>query len=118
MDRPTWQCEGEEPDYRFSLANERTFLAWIRTTLALMAGGLLLDQVALKNPGQILLPAVAIFSCVTAAVMSIFAFMRWKANEIAMRHKKSLPASPILPAVSVVLAAAALVVAFSMLHLL
>jgi uncharacterized membrane protein YidH (DUF202 family) len=44
--------------------------------------------------------------------------MRWKANEIAMRHKKSLPASPILPAVSVVLAAAALVVAFSMLHLL
>jgi putative membrane protein len=28
-----------DPDYRFSLANERTFLAWIRTALALVAGG-------------------------------------------------------------------------------
>lgn len=28
-----------EPDYRFTLANERTFLAWIRTALALLAGG-------------------------------------------------------------------------------
>lgn len=118
MDRPTWQREGEEPDYRFSLANERTFLAWIRTSLALMAGGLLLDQLAIKNPGQTLLPAVAIFSCVFAALMSILAFKRWKANEIAMRHKKSLPASQIVYAVSVVLGAAALVVAFSMARLL
>lgn len=31
--------EGEEPDPRFSLANERTFLAWLRTALALLAGG-------------------------------------------------------------------------------
>lgn len=30
---------GKEPDYLFSLANERTFLAWIRTSLALLAGG-------------------------------------------------------------------------------
>ena len=36
--RPQWQEEGSEPDYRFSLANERTFLAWIRTSLALLAG--------------------------------------------------------------------------------
>src|SRR5688572_15838388 len=35
---------GETPDYRFSLANERTFLAWIRTGLALMAGGLACAQ--------------------------------------------------------------------------
>ncbi len=26
---------GEAPDYRFSLANERTFLAWIRTASGL-----------------------------------------------------------------------------------
>ena len=26
-----------EPDYRFTLANERTFLAWQRTSLGLMA---------------------------------------------------------------------------------
>ena len=35
---------GEEPDYRFTLANERTFLAWIRTALALIAGGVALVQ--------------------------------------------------------------------------
>jgi hypothetical protein len=29
----------QEPDYRFTFANERTFLAWIRTALALIAGG-------------------------------------------------------------------------------
>ncbi len=27
---------GEAPDYRFSLANERTFLAWIRTALGFL----------------------------------------------------------------------------------
>ncbi|HET9290174.1 MAG TPA: DUF202 domain-containing protein, partial [Actinomycetes bacterium] len=33
-----------EPDYRFTLANERTFLAWIRTSLALLAGGVALHS--------------------------------------------------------------------------
>jgi uncharacterized membrane protein YidH (DUF202 family) len=31
---------GQHPDYRFTLANERIFLAWIRTSLALVAGGI------------------------------------------------------------------------------
>ena len=44
MRGPSWRRDGQEPDYRFSLANERTFLAWIRTALALLAGGVLLDQ--------------------------------------------------------------------------
>ncbi|MEU2778677.1 DUF202 domain-containing protein [Streptomyces sp. NPDC007162] len=39
-----WYGEGEEPDYRFSLANERTFLAWIRTGLALLAGAVAVAQ--------------------------------------------------------------------------
>ncbi|MGL9725147.1 YidH family protein [Sodalis sp. (in: enterobacteria)] len=38
-----WQ-QGKRPDYRFSLANERTFLAWIRTALALLAGAVGLEQ--------------------------------------------------------------------------
>ena len=43
---PKWRTEGHEPDVRFSLANERTFLAWIRTALALLAGGVALEQFA------------------------------------------------------------------------
>ena len=34
---------GTEPDPRFTLANERTFLAWIRTSLALLAGGIAIE---------------------------------------------------------------------------
>lgn len=39
-----WRQTGEAPDYRFSLANERTYLAWIRTALALLAGAIAVDQ--------------------------------------------------------------------------
>lgn len=38
MRQPRWRQRGTAPDYRFSLANERTFLAWLRTSLALLAG--------------------------------------------------------------------------------
>lgn len=34
---------GSDPDPRFSLANERTLLAWIRTSLAFLALGVALD---------------------------------------------------------------------------
>ena len=43
---PEWHEQGEEPDYRFSLANERTFLAWVRTALAILAGAILLHEFA------------------------------------------------------------------------
>ena len=45
---PGWVYRhGTEPDPRFTLANERTFLAWIRTALALIAGGVALEALAL-----------------------------------------------------------------------
>ena len=48
MREPEWRSEGDDPDYRFTLANERTFLAWIRTALAILAGGVLLHQFATR----------------------------------------------------------------------
>lgn len=50
---PKWRLEGEDPDYRFSLANERTFLAWMRTALAILAAGVLLDQFSVKLGSQV-----------------------------------------------------------------
>jgi putative membrane protein len=88
---------GHDPDYRFSLANERTFLAWIRTALALNAGGLavagLLPQFA--GLGRDLL-AVALIGLGT--VISVQSVIRWAKNEEAMRVDAPLPPSP-LPAV-------------------
>lgn len=91
MREPQWRREGQEPDYRFSLANERTFLAWIRTALGLLAGGVLLDQFASKlGPPQIIVGLAVIFGAL-AALLCAMAYVRWRANEIAMRHARRLP---------------------------
>ena len=81
---------GDEPDYRFTLANERTFLAWIRTALALAAGGLaavgLLEDFA---GGELLGIGLLALSFVTAAS----AYRRWALNEQSMRLNAPLPPS-------------------------
>lgn len=91
---------GDDPDYRFTLANERTFLAWIRTALALAGGGLaaatLLDEIAHTDLLGVGLVALAFVTAGTA-------YRRWALNERAMRTKVPLPHSrlPMLMAVSV-----------------
>ena len=97
MRGPTWQHEGEDPDYRFTLANERTFLAWIRTALALLAGGVLLHQFAATLGPRVGLVAVSVALGVVAAMLSVAAYTRWRTNEIAIRHRRPLPYSWILP---------------------
>lgn len=93
MKRPDWQSAGEEPDYRFTLANERTFLAWIRTALAVLAGGVLLDQFAMHMQPKLVLAGVAVALALLAAVLAASAYFRWRDNEIAMRHSSPLPAT-------------------------
>jgi putative membrane protein len=97
MREPSWRREGKEPDYRFSLANERTFLAWIRTALALLAGAVLLDQFSTKLQPQAVVLALAIALSVLAAVLCVMAYARWRANEIAMRHGRRLPSTLAIP---------------------
>lgn len=97
MREPSWRQQGQEPDYRFSLANERTFLAWIRTALALLAGGVLLDQFSTKLQPHAVVLGLAIALCVLAAVLCGLAYARWRANEIAMRHARRLPATMAIP---------------------
>ena len=91
---------GEDPDYRFTLANERTFLAWVRTALALAAGGLgavvILDDF---TGAEVLGIALLVLSFVTAAT----AYRRWALNERAMRLDEPLPPSrlPMMMAIGV-----------------
>ncbi len=81
---------GEEPDARFSLANERTFLAWLRTGLALVAGGAALHALSVPGPPWLhtLLAAGLIL---LGAVICAFAYVRWARVERAMRLHLPLP---------------------------
>ena len=110
---PKWVYrEGTEPDVRFSLANERTFLAWIRTAMALLAGGVAVDVVGLdmSTTTQKVLAATLLLLGIVSAVTS---WLRWARSERAMRRRESLPspgATTVL-AVGVVLAGVLLFVA-------
>jgi putative membrane protein len=97
MPEPTWRGEGNEPDYRFTLANERTFLAWIRTALALLAGGVLLHQFATELGPRVAVTMLSVGLGLIAAVLSAVSYTRWRANEIAIRQGRPLPFSWVLP---------------------
>jgi putative membrane protein len=115
MREPQWRLEGQEPDYRFSLANERTFLAWIRTALALLAGAVLLEQFATQLGPPIVLVVLALVLAVLAAVLCAAAYARWRSNEIAMRHARRLPGTMAIPLISGTLLGVAAVIALLML---
>ncbi|QIX25524.1 DUF202 domain-containing protein [Nocardioides sp. JQ2195] len=89
---PGWvYAEGSEPDYRFSFANERTFLAWIRTALALLAAGVALDVVELSIPTGAQ-RALAVLLVTLGLVSAVVAWVRWALAERAMRESAPLPA--------------------------
>jgi inner membrane protein YidH len=101
---------GEDPDPRFSFANERTFLAWIRTSLALMAAGIGLEAfappLAVSGLRQVLAGLLVFAGIVTSAL----AFTRWLRAEEAMRERRSLPAPRVAPWISYGVAVVALAV--------
>jgi len=98
-----WRTKGNNPDYRFSLANERTFLAWMRTTLALLAGAIAVDQFAteLADPFTRSLIGAAISLC--AAFVAFYAYRRWRQIEQAMRQEQDLPYGSSLKYLSILM---------------
>ncbi|MFF0483185.1 YidH family protein [Streptomyces sp. NPDC004435] len=84
--------EGETPDYRFSLANERTFLAWIRTALALIGGGFAIDQFLPDLDGTVR-AALALATIATGALCAVRAVHHWVRCEQAIRRGEDLPAT-------------------------
>ncbi|WP_408897296.1 YidH family protein [Nocardioides sp. R1-1] len=89
--RPAWVYDGgEEPDYRFSFANERTYLAWLRTALALIASGVAVDLVAPpETDGRSRVLAVLLVAL--GMLCALLAVVRWARAERAMRHGQPLP---------------------------
>jgi len=104
---------GKDPDYRFTMANERTFLAWIRTALALAAGGLGAVTILDDFTGEEFLGlGLLALSFATAAT----AYRRWALNERAMRLDEPLPPSrlPMFMAIGVAAVAIAAAVLFAL----
>ena len=81
----------QEPDYRFTLANERTYLAYLRTSLACYAGGL--SAVQFLDLGLDRWPARIIgLILVSAGLVTTFgALRRWQQNLAAIRRGGPLP---------------------------
>ncbi|NHU86005.1 DUF202 domain-containing protein [Kocuria sp. JC486] len=88
---------GIEPDPRFTLANERTFLAWIRTALAFLAGGVALEAFAGDVFPTVVRTGLAITLLLVGMVIAAGATTRWIRVERAMRHSLPLPLPWIAP---------------------
>lgn len=99
---------GTEPDVRFTLANERTFLAWSRTALALVVGGLAVAQLLPPFPG---VPwgryLIAMPLLILGSVVSIVSYREWTGNQRALRRGEPLSRSrlPKILAISIALIA-------------
>lgn len=87
--------EGVEPDPRYVLANERTFLAWIRTGIAFIAGGIALSAIPL-NMDESLRKWLAVVALAIGALLALWAWFSWMRVERAMRRQEPLPNSPML----------------------
>lgn len=99
---------GDDPDYRFTLANERTFLAWIRTALALAAGGLGAIALLEDFPGD---EALGIGLLALSFLTAATSYRRWALAERAMRLGQPLPESRLPLYMSIAVALVAVVAA-------
>jgi putative membrane protein len=83
-----------EPDYRFTLANERTFLAWQRTALGLLAASVaviqFVSEAALPGARYVLGLSLAGLATLT----TVLGLWRWRQVDHAMRHGTTLPRHP------------------------
>jgi putative membrane protein len=109
--RADLRAVGRDPDPRFTMANERTYLAWNRTALALIGGGLaagqLLDIHSRTARLIVALPPIAL-----GLILALLSYRRWEANERALRLNEPLPggAPPFLLAAGVAVVGIVIVV--------
>ncbi|GLZ49731.1 hypothetical protein Acsp06_59160 [Actinomycetospora sp. NBRC 106375] len=80
-----------EPDYRFTLANERTYLAWLRTSLSLLAAGVAVVQLVPAFPIPGIRSAIGGLLVALAVLTAAGGLVRWLRVERAMRRDRDLP---------------------------
>lgn len=83
--------EEREPDYRFTLANERTFLAWLRTSLSLLAAGVAVVQLVPAFSTPVARSVAGGLLAALAVVAAAAGVLRWRSVERAIRHARPLP---------------------------
>ena len=103
---------GTEPDARFTFANERTFLAWSRTSLALVVGGLAIAQLLPPFPGvpwgrHVIGTPLILLGC----AVSVVSYVEWKASQRALRHGEPLPPSRLPQILAIAIAVIGLLAA-------
>jgi putative membrane protein len=85
-----------EPDARFTFANERTFLAWQRTSLAFVVAGLGIVELLPPFPGVpwgrhlLGVPLIAM-----GAIMAVVSYGQWTRTQRALRRNTPLPRSAL-----------------------
>lgn len=115
--RPPLRSIGTDPDYRFTLANERTFLAWVRTGLALLAGSVALASLVHDFGPRSLRISITVFLLILSLTVTVGAYVRWDRTERALRENRSLPTDPLprmmVGGVAIVIAGAAALMFFA-----
>ena len=99
------------PDYRYTLANERTLLAWLRTGLALVAGGIAIATYAPDLGVTWGSGAVALALVFIGLATALAGYRRWRANEAAIGEDRALPESSVPGVLAAAVAVVAVVVA-------
>jgi putative membrane protein len=88
---------GSDPDPRFSLANERTFLAWIRTALGLIALGVAVATFVSTQDTKGISLILAAALVLLGGVLAAGSWWRWLSVERAMRDGHGIPPSTLAP---------------------
>lgn len=112
---PRELTEGDAPDARFTLANERTFLAWIRTSLGLVAAAVGLEAFAPHVVPSVVRTPLVVALLIAAATLAGYAFRRWLSVEGAMRTRRELRGTPATLVLAALIAVAGAVLAVSLL---
>jgi putative membrane protein len=107
---------GTEPDPRFTLANERTFLAWIRTSLAFLAGGIAMEAFADELFTHPIREGLSILLLLIGMQIGAGAAFRWLSVERSIRAKTPLPLPLIVPLLALGGAGAAAAIIFQILQ--